>query len=322
MKTTGKCLWIGLILGATALMSPALAQTKYPTHAVTLVVPFAAGGSGDVTIRYIADQLQKSKSTAMVVENRPGGGATIGMSFLARSAPDGYTVGLISTSPFTVTPYFQKVPYDPIKDFTFLAQYTIQPAPIYVTTESRFKTIEDLIEFGRANPGKIRWTTAAARGTNHIAIEAALRQSNVRATFVTFGGGAEGLTSLLGGNLEFAAGTDFGPPLKNKQIRLLAETGPVKIAGHPEVKTFSELGYPLILPIFLGLGGPAGLPAETVKFWEDAMREMTASPAFIEMLAKYLSQPEFLDGKAFTQRIRDAHASTGKAVVDLGMVPK
>ena len=152
MKTTGKCLWIGLILGATALMSPALAQTKYPTHAVTLVVPFAAGGSGDVTIRYIADQLQKSKSTAMVVENRPGGGATIGMSFLARSAPDGYTVGLISTSPFTVTPYFQKVPYDPIKDFTFLAQYTIQPAPIYVTTESRFKTIEDLIEFGRANP--------------------------------------------------------------------------------------------------------------------------------------------------------------------------
>ena len=215
-----KSIWIVAILGTLAAGQAAIAQTKYPSRAVTLLVPFAAGGSGDATIRYIAEQVQKSKGTAMVVENRPGGGATVGMSALARSAPDGYTVGLISTSPFTVTPYFQKVPYDPIKDFTFIAQYTIQPAPIYVPTDSRFKTIEDLLAFGRANPGKLRWATAAPRGTNHIAIEAALRQQNIRATFVAFGGGSEGLTALLGGNLEFAAGTDFGPPLKNKQIRL------------------------------------------------------------------------------------------------------
>ena len=312
----------GAVLGLLAMTQPALCQTRYPARPVTLIVPFAPGGSGDVTIRYIGEQVQKSRGAAMVVENRPGGGATIGMSALARSAPDGHTIGLISTSPFTVTPHFQKVPYDPIKDFTFLTQYTIQPAPIYVPTDSRFKTIEELLAFGRANPGKLRWATAAPRGTNHIAIEAALRQQNVRATFVAFSGGSEGLTALLGGNLEFNAGTDFGPPLKNKQVRLLAETGPVKIAGYPDVKTFSELGFPLILPIFLGLGGPAGLSPDVVKFWEDTMRDMAGSPAFVEMLAKYLSQPEFLDSKAFTQRIRDAYAGTGKAVVDLGMVTK
>lgn len=320
MQSTGRACWIGLIFGASALMQPAWAQTRYPTHAVTLVVPFAAGGSGDVTMRYIAEQVQKSKSVPMVVENRPGGGATIGMSSLARSAPDGYTVGLISTSPFTVTPYFQKVPYDPIKDFTFLVQYTVQPAPMAVPADSKFKTIEEMLEFGRANPGKLRWATGAPRGTNHIATEAALRQSKVQSTFVAFGGGSEALTALLGGNLEFVVLTDFGPPLKNKQIRLLAESGPAKVLGQPEVRTYSELGFKLTLPIFLGIGGPANLPAESVKFWEDTMKDMTATPAFVEMLGKYLSPAAYLDSKAFTQRIRDAYVGTGSAVRELGML--
>ncbi|MFN0164743.1 MAG: tripartite tricarboxylate transporter substrate binding protein, partial [Burkholderiales bacterium] len=307
-------LWIGVVCCIFLHASLLQAQTRYPSRPVTLIVPFAAGGSGDATMRYIADQLQKSRGVSMVVENRPGGGATIGLSAVARSAPDGYTVGLISTSPVTVTPHFQKVPYDPLKDFTFLTQYTVSPAPVYVQAESRFKTIEEMIEFGRANPGKLRWATAAPRGTNHIAMEIALRQQKVSGTFVAFGGGAEPLIALLGGNLEFVVGTDFGPSLRNKQVRLLAESGPKKIVGHPEVRTFAELGYPLILPIFLGIGGPAGLSPEVVKFWEDGIRELVGTPGFNEMLGRFFSPPDFLDSKAFTQRIRDAHAGTGKAV--------
>ena len=300
---------------------PAQAQAKYPARAVTLVVPFAPGGSGDVTVRFIADHLQKTRGVPMVVENRPGGGATIGMSSLARSAADGYTLGLISTSPFTVTPYFQKVPYDPLKDFTFVGQYTVSPAPMIVASESPFKSVEELIAFGRANPGKLRWATGAPRGTNHISTEVALRHQKVNGTFVAFGGGAEALTSLLGGNLEFIVVTDFGPPLKNRQIRMLAESGPNKIVGMPEIRTYNELGYPLTLPIFLGIGGPAGLPPEVVKFWEDAIREVTALPAFIEVLGRYVSPPAYLDSKAFTVRIHDAFTGTGRAVRDLGMVP-
>ena len=188
-----KFLCAAAVLGAMTLLQPVSAQTKYPSRPVTIVVPLAAGGSTDVTIRYIADQVQKSKGAPVVVENRPGGGATIGMSALARSAPDGHTLGLISTSPFTVTPYFQKVPYDPVKDFTFIVQYTVQPAPLAVLADSKFKTVEELLEFGRANPGKLRWATGAPRGTNHISTEAALRQHSVRSTFVAFGGGAEAL---------------------------------------------------------------------------------------------------------------------------------
>ncbi len=316
-----RTVWLAFMLVALWPPPSAIAQpARYPSRPVTLIVPFAPGGSGDVTIRYIADQVQKRTGATLVVENRPGGGATIGMSALARSAPDGYTLGLISTSPFTVTPYFQKVQYDPVKDFTFVAQYTVQPAPLAVRSDSNFRTIEDLLEYGRANPGKLRWATGAPRGTNHISTEMALRQQNVNAGFVAFSGGAEALTALLARNLEFVVLTDFGPPLRNQQIRLLAESGPAKIASLPDVKTYSELGFPLTLPIFLGLGGPAGLPADAVRFWEDALRELTATPQFAEMLDKYLSPPAFLDSKGFTQRVHDAYAGTGRALRELGML--
>lgn len=312
--------WIGVLLGALALSQPAVGQDKYPSRPITIVVPFAAGGGGDTAVRFIADQVQKARGATIVVENKPGGGATIGMSFVARSAPDGYTLGLVSTSPFTVTPYFQKMPFDPLKDFTFLAQFSVNPAPVYVAANSNFKTIEDLLAFGKANPGKLRWATAAPRGTNHIAMEAALRKQNIKATFVPFGGGAEVLTALLGGNIEFGIGTDFGPPFKNGQIRLLAESGATKIPGQDQVRLFSELGFPLVLPIFLGLGGPAGLPPDAVKFWEDAMRDLTKTAEFATMMGRYFAATEFLDSAAFTKRINDANASTGAAVRELGMV--
>ncbi len=311
----------GVAVAAGTTLGSTHAQERYPARPVTIVVPFAAGGGGDAAIRFIADQVQKTRGATVVVENRPGGGATIGSSFVARSAPDGYTLGLVSTSPFTVTPYFQKVPYDPIKDFTFIAQFTVNTAPVYVAADSRFKTIQELIDYGRANPGKLRWATAAPRGTNHIAMEAALRKLGVRATFVPFGGGSEAMAALLGGNIEFGIGTDFGPPFANKQIRLLAESGPVKIPGQPEVPTFGELGFPLILPIFLGIGGPAGMPADATKWWEDTIRDLSRTPEFAAMMARYYSPVEFLDSAAFTQRIRTAHAETGKAVRELGMVP-
>jgi len=311
---------IGAFLGALILAQPALGQDKYPSRPITIIVPFAAGGGGDTAVRFIADQVQKAKGATVVVENKPGGGATIGMSYVARSKPDGYTLGLVSTSPFTVTPHFQKMPFDPLKDFTFIAQFSVNPAPIYVATDSKFKTIEELLAFGKANPGRLRWATAAPRGTNHIAMEAALRQQGIQAAFVPFGGGAEVITALLGGNIEFGIGTDFGPPFKNGQIRLLAESGATKIPGQSQVKTFSELGFPLVLPIFLGIGGPAGLPPDAVSFWEGALRDLSKTPAFTEMMGRYFAATEFLDSNAFTRRIQEANASTGAAVKELGMV--
>jgi len=305
----------GAAIGAVVLaLTTTTALAQYPERTVTLIVPFAPGGSGDTTMRFIAEYLHKATGAQVVVENRAGGGGTIGMTALANSTADGYTLGLISTSPFTVTPYLQQVPYDPIKDFTFVVQYTINPAPMFVLKDSRFQSIEEILEYGRANPGGLSWATGAPRGTNHIATEAALQDQGVQAQFVPFSGGSEAITSLLAGDLDFVVLTDFGPLLANDQIRLLAESGPTSIPGHPGVKTYPELGFPISLPIFLGIGAPAGIPDDVVTFWEGFMEETGQDPAFQAMLATYQSVPQVLDSAAFTQRIVDANRATGEAI--------
>jgi tripartite-type tricarboxylate transporter receptor subunit TctC len=298
------------------------AAAKYPEKPITIVVVYGAGGSGDTTIRAIADYAQRTTGATVIVENRAGGGGTIGVSYLSRAKADGYTLGLVSTSPFTVTPYFKSVTYDPLTEFTYLGQYTVSPAPVIVLKDSPFKTMEDLIAFGQANEGKLRWATGSPRGTNHIATEAALRQNNIKGQFVPFKGGAKAMTALLSGNIEFAVVTDFGPALKNKQIRLLAESGPNKIKGHSDIRTFKELGYKLTLPIFLGVGAPAGIPDEAVKFWEKVLLGASTDPGFANVLSKYLTPQAYLDSKAFTNRIHSGYTNTGKTLKDLGLLDK
>jgi tripartite-type tricarboxylate transporter receptor subunit TctC len=313
---------MGAILASAALALSsvgAFAQSKYPERAITLIVPFSAGGSSDATVRYIADQLQKKAGVPVLVENRPGGGATVGLAQLATATPDGYTLGLLSTSPTTVTPHFQKVPYNVATDFTMIAQYMINPAPLIVRKDSPFQTIDDLLKFGAANPGKLRWATGAPRGTNHIATEAALKARGVQATFVPFSGGAEPATALLGGNVEFLVITEFGPLLANDQVRLLAESGPNKIPGHPEVRTYKELGFPLSIPIFYGIGGPAGIPEDVVKYWEAFLKDQSQQPGFEELVAKFASVVKYSGSQEFTRTVIDGNREIGEAAKTLGL---
>ncbi len=319
MKKTLVPLISCLILGL-AFVSNSIAA--YPDKPITIVVVYGAGGSGDTTIRAIADFAQRTTGATVIVENRAGGGGTIGVSHVSRAAPDGYTLGLVSTSPFTVTPYFKSVTYDPLKDFTYLGQYTVSPAPVIVRADSQFKSIEELMAFGQANPGKLRWATGSPRGTNHIATEAALRQNKVKGQFVPFKGGAKAMTALLAGNIEFAVVTDFGPALKNKQVRLLAESGPNKIKGHPDIRTYKELGYELTLPIFLGMGGPAGIPDEAVKWWEKVLLNISTDPGFKSVLDKYLTPQVYMNSKSFTDRIHSGYTNTGKTLKALGLLDK
>jgi len=296
------------------------AKAEYPEKPISIVVVYGAGGSGDTTIRAIADFAQRTTGATVVVENKAGGGGTIGVSHVSRAAPDGYTLGLVSTSPFTVTPYFKSVTYNPLKDFTYLGQYTVSPAPVSVLYDSPFKTMEELIAFGQANPGKLRWATGSPRGTNHIATEAALRQNNVQGQFVPFKGGAKAMTALLAGDIEFVVVTDFGPALKNKQIRLLAESGPSKIKGYPDIRTYKELGYDLTLPIFLGMGAPAGIPEEAIKWWEEVLLNISTDAGFAAVLGKYLTPQAYLDSESFTNRIHNGYVNTGETLKALGLL--
>lgn len=294
----GSKLTTAMAIGLASLF-PAAAQSDYPSESITMVVPYAAGGGGDTFTRAIADQARQILGVNVNVVNRTGGGATIGIGSVARSAPDGYTIGFVSTSPIVVSPNFTDTPYDPTSDLTYLARFVTSPHPMVVPADSEWETFEDLVAWVNENPGRLRWSTAGVRGGPHIATEAMMQAEGMDAVFIPMDGSSEVLAGLLGDTLDMGVISDFAVPLQAGNIRVLAESGPEKIEALPEVPTYRELGYPLAPSIFFGLAGPADLPEEVIDTWEDTMEQIMESEAFMEVAERlnanlaYMGHEEF-----------------------------
>jgi tripartite-type tricarboxylate transporter receptor subunit TctC len=149
-----------------------------------------------------------------------------------------------------------------------------------------------------------------------------LRAAGARATLVPVNGGAEALLALMGGNLEAVVVDDYARPLRDGEIRLLAESGPVKVSGHPSVPTYKELGYPISPTIFYGIVGPARLPPDVVRTWEDTLRKIVASPQFREMAQRINATPSVAGSAEFAAEVRNDHGAMGKVLTELGMAKK
>jgi tripartite-type tricarboxylate transporter receptor subunit TctC len=308
-----------LTLTAATLMRPGIAAAaSYPAKPVTILVPFAAGGGGDLLARLAADHARNKRGIPVAVEYRPGAAATIAPSQVARAAPDGTVLGLYSVSPFLTVPHLQKLSYDTTKDFTFISVYAFIPLALYVATESAFKDWAGILRYAKDNPGKLRWGTSGVRGVAHVAVEAAFRKEHVQTTFVPFTGGAEAITAMLGGHIEAVVSADYGPHLAAGRVRLLALTGSEKLEGQPQLPTFKDMQYPLATEAIYGLFGPAKLAADVVAYWENLTREMAATDEYKAVLAVANAGPLYLDSKAFTANVIENYAKLGEAIVELG----
>ena len=308
------------ILGMT--FGPALAQEKYPSRPVTIIVGFASGGAGDVTARLAAEYAREKRGATVTVEFKPGAGATIATGQVARSKPDGYTLSLFAGSPFFGAPHLQKVPYDVSKDFTFISTYVAISNAVYVKTDSPFKTFKDAMNYAKANPGKLRWGTATTRSTAEIATTAALRHEGITSTLVPFGGGSEALTAVLGGHIDMAVSSDYGPQLDAGNVRLLADIGSAKVPNMPQVPTFKEMGYPISVTTTYGLFGPAGLPPDVVAWWDSLIKEMMETPAYHAAVKKMRFTPYYENSATFTRSVAEGYQRFGKAVDELGLRAK
>ena len=301
-----------------AAAAPALAQERFPSRQVTIIVGFAPGGGGDISARFIADTLRERWKVPVVVENRPGAGATIAAAQLARARPDGYSVVLATTSPFTVAPNFQSLTYDAAKDFTYLFQFLVSAQPLFVKSDSAHRTWQDFIAWARANPGKLNWSTAATNGGPHIATEAAFRHLGITATYIPYKGGAEAITALMGGQIDALVAAEFPPFVASGQARLLVESGPDRLPDFPNLQTYKELGYPLSVPIFYGIAGPAGVPADVIAQWEEAAQDMMKTAAFKELMTKLKSNASYQGHKEFTATLATVQREMARLIPALG----
>ncbi|MGC1443632.1 MAG: tripartite tricarboxylate transporter substrate binding protein [Burkholderiaceae bacterium] len=312
---------LSVTLAGIALLSASasVSAAGYPDKTITMICPYSAGGGGDTATRMIAKLAGDMMGVNINVENKTGGGATIGINAVAKAKPDGYTLGFISTSPITIRPHMTKPPYDPIKDLTYVGQFVASNQPLVVKAGSKITSLKDLIAYGKANPGKLRWSTSVQRGGPHLAVAAMFKAEGIDATYVPFKGGSKVLAALLGDTIDAAMIAEGNKATLDGQTVILAEGTPNKNPVAPKAPTLTDAGYPIAPAIFFGLAGPAGLPADVLAKWDDVLAKVVVSDEFKQLAEKRKWTVDFADNKAFTSIVHADYKAAGKAVAAVGM---
>jgi tripartite-type tricarboxylate transporter receptor subunit TctC len=274
------------LAGQTIVDSPARAQT-YPSRTIKIVLPFTPGSPNDVTARLLAQHLQPRLGQPIVVENKPGGGTTIGTKAVAAAEPDGYTLLFISSALVT-DPAMKHVAYDPLKEFAPVATVNSTAWLITVSPSLPVKTLAEFVAYSKAHPGTINF--AATQGTAAILVAERFKQlSGADLFIVPYKGGAAALPDFLGGRIQVLNPTPSTslPLIRDGKMRALLITSPVRNPGLPDVPTARELGMSdLTLEFWAGMLAPAGTAPAIVSKLNAAINETLRSPDMKEAMAK------------------------------------
>ncbi len=260
----------------------------WPAKPVSVVVTFSPGGSSDIVARLISGPLQAKLGQPVIVDNRPGAGGTIGAAIVARAAPDGYTLMLSNSAPISISPFMLTTPtYDPVKSFSHVA-YIGSVANVFVVHPSvPTKNMAELIAWIKAEPNPVNYGSGGIGSIGHIVGETFKNEHGLKMEHVGYKGSAPMHNDLLGGHIKLAVDTlpQNVPYMKDGKLRALAVTSPARAAMAPDVPSVLELGHKkLVAENFLGLSGPAGLPAAVVTRLHAAMAEVLADPTVIKRL--------------------------------------
>ncbi|MBV9955284.1 MAG: tripartite tricarboxylate transporter substrate binding protein [Pseudolabrys sp.] len=274
----------------------------YPNRPVTLVVPWPAGGTTDISMRALASATEKHLRQSIVIDNRPGAGGVLGPQTVAeKAAPDGYTLVQVPITVFR-WPFMRKTTLDPAKDFTWIIGLTGYTFGIVVRADSPWRTFKEFLAFAKANPGKINYGTPGAGTTLHITMEQIAKQEGITWTHVPFKGTAETTQALLGGHIQAVAdATGWGPLVKAGQLRLLVIWSDERSKNYPDAPTLKESGINLVSNSPFGLAGPKGMDPKVVKILHDAFKKGMDEPAYRAELVKLDQEPAYLSSTDYKQ---------------------
>jgi len=285
-----------LCTGCMALAPHAQAQgDSYPSKPITYVVPFAAGGTTDLLGRLIGQRLSQTLGQSVVVENRAGAGGNIGSDYVAKAAPDGYTIlgGTISSHAINVSLY-PKMPYDPIKNFQPIALIGTLPNVLVVNARSPWKSVQDVIAAAKAKPGSINFGSSGNGTSQHLAAELFANMAGLRMTHVPYKGSSQAVQALLGNQVDlvFENSVAAMPMIQSGKFRALATTGAKRAAELPDVPTMAESGlngYEIVS--WQAIFAPAGTPAPIVNRLSTEIGKIIRQPDVRAKLASMGVEP-------------------------------
>jgi tripartite-type tricarboxylate transporter receptor subunit TctC len=296
---------IGTFLAAAlAFATPAAYAETYPSRQITLIIPFAAGGSNDIVARAIAKGLADVWGQPVIAENRPGAGGVIGAAAVAHAPPDGYTLLLVSST-FTINAAIKKnMPFDAVKDFTPVASIARSPLLVTASNNLPVKSAKELLALARSKPNQITFASAGVGSINQISAELIALSAGVKLMHIPYKGGAPALNDLLGGHIDIYVSSlpQVQQLAQSGQVNALAVTSVKRVQLLPNIPTLDEAGIPgFDLFSWWGVVGPAGMPADIVNVLNIEIGKLLSSPELSKFLAsegaeaRPMTPPEFED---------------------------
>ena len=326
MRSSKICrLAIGFAIAVGLCAGAALAQA-WPNKSLKWIVPFPPGGPTDTLSRAIAQKLSESLGQAVVIENRGGAGGGVGMDALAKSQPDGYTIGLSTTGTHAINPalYGAKLPYDPLRDFTPLSLGVVYVNILVINGAHPAKNVRELIEFARANPGKVSFGSAGNGSSNHLSGEVLKTLTGAPMQHIPYKGSAPALTDVMAGNLTYMydiLNTSL-PHVRAGRIRALAVTSAKRSVYAPELPTMEEAGVPGYSnagsDLWMGVMGPKGIPKPITEKLHAELIKVMRSPELRERIRGQFFELWTSTPDEFAAVIKSDLAKWGSIVKDSG----
>jgi tripartite-type tricarboxylate transporter receptor subunit TctC len=305
---------------ACLLLAAGMAQAQYPGKPIHLIIPFPPGGPTDIIGRAVGQKLSEALGQPVIVENRGGAGASIGSDFVAKSAPDGYTLLVGTTGSHTINPaIYSKLPYDPVRDFAPVTLLATYGNVLVVSPNLPVKNVKQLIELARAKPGEITFGSAGNGSSNHLSGELLASMSGVRMQHVPYKGSAPALVDVMAGQTSFMfdiLSTSL-PQIKAGKVRAIAYSGPTRSPLIPDVPTVAESGVPGYDVVgWFGLFAPAGTPRDIVNRLNAETVKILKLPEMKEKLTGYDPAPS--TPEQFAAIIKSDITTWAKVVKDSG----
>jgi tripartite-type tricarboxylate transporter receptor subunit TctC len=312
-----------MIFGLVLLrVSPAMAM-DFPIRPINMIVPWAAGGAGDIIARTLSDVARNELGQPVVVENKPGAGGNMGTTLILTKPPDGYTIGDTSTMTQIVSYYTGILDYHPVNDCTHILRVAGMLYGLTVRADSKLKTLKDFIEYSKANPQKISLGVPGLTSAPRLAMEdLSSMTGNLKWTLIPLKGEAETNAALLGGHVDAVANSGWVPLVDAGKFRVLALFSAIRNPRFPQVPTLKESGYNVVWEAPVGIFGPKGMPKPVVKKLQDAFRKGMESPIFLNAMKTREMPLMYLNAEDTEKAVLEESVRIEGLVKKLGLVEK
>ena len=305
-----------------AVSATSLQAEDFPTKPITLVVPFPAGGATDLLMRALGEAASKHLGQPVIVDNRAGGGGAIGPGTMAVTAkPDGYTIAQIPIPVYRL-PMMQKTAWSH-NDFSYIIHLTGYTFMFVVGAQTPFHKWQDVVDYAKANPGKITYGTSGTGGTPHLGAEMIAEKAGIKMTHVPLKGSAEADVALLGGHvMMIVGGTNNEPHVEAGKARFMNIWTANRSKEAPEIPTLRELGYPYTIDSSFGLAGPKGMDPKIVAKLHDAFKKAMDDKAVVDVMERFSMVPNYKNSADYTKYITEQVKFEGDLLKRLGLYKK